>query len=53
MGSDGLIFRFLADVNDKYRTPLKATAISGVFAGVMAALFNIEGDLLNNYSLSF
>ena len=33
MGSDGIIFRFLAKVHPKYQTPLIATAVSGVFAG--------------------
>lgn len=73
MATDGLIFRFLADVNPRFKTPLKATTISGmlirhcsndlidlreinlnqanhlssssqtgIFAGLMAALFNIE-----------
>lgn len=45
MASDGLIFRALADVNPRFKTPLKATTISGIFAGLMAALFNIEGKL--------
>lgn len=44
MASDGLVFRFLADVNPRFKTPLKATVISGIFAGFMAALFNIEGE---------
>ncbi|XP_035208400.1 cationic amino acid transporter 3-like [Stegodyphus dumicola] len=42
MGSDGIIFRFLAKVHPRYQTPLIATAISGVFAGVMAMMFNVQ-----------
>lgn len=34
MASDGIIFRFLARVHPKYQTPLIATAVSGVFAGL-------------------
>ena len=46
MADDGLIFRFFADVNPRFKTPLKATTLSGIFAGIMAALFNIEGNLV-------
>lgn len=42
MGSDGIIFRFLAKVHPKYQTPLIATAVSGVFAGFMAMMFNVH-----------
>ena len=33
MASDGLIFRFLAYVNDRFKTPLTATVTAGVMAG--------------------
>lgn len=39
MGSDGIIFRFLAIVHPKYQTPLIATAVSGVFAGLLHIYF--------------
>ncbi|XP_054720493.1 cationic amino acid transporter 2-like [Uloborus diversus] len=42
MGSDGIIFRFLAKVHPRYQTPLIATAVSGVFAGFMAMMFNVH-----------
>ncbi|CAL1278836.1 unnamed protein product [Larinioides sclopetarius] len=42
MGSDGIIFRFLAKVHPRYQTPLIATAVSGVFAGAMAMMFNVH-----------
>ncbi|XP_050041888.1 high affinity cationic amino acid transporter 1-like isoform X3 [Dermacentor andersoni] len=50
MGSDGLIFRFLAIVHPRLKTPLIATAVSGVFAGVMAMIFNVE-ELANMMSI--
>uniref|UniRef100_L7M4P8 Putative slimfast n=1 Tax=Rhipicephalus pulchellus TaxID=72859 RepID=L7M4P8_RHIPC len=50
MGSDGLIFRFLAIVHPRHKTPLIATALSGVFAGVMAMMFNVE-ELANMMSI--
>ena len=33
ISSDGLLFKFLAVVNERYKTPLIATIISGIFAG--------------------
>ena len=33
MASDGLVFRFLAQISKKFQTPTIATAISGIFAG--------------------
>ncbi|GFY48233.1 cationic amino acid transporter 2 [Trichonephila inaurata madagascariensis] len=42
MGSDGIIFRFLAKVHPRFQTPLIATAVSGVFAGAMAMMFNVH-----------
>ncbi|XP_064460418.1 high affinity cationic amino acid transporter 1-like isoform X2 [Ornithodoros turicata] len=50
MGSDGLIFRFLAKVHPQLRTPLIATAVSGLFAGAMAMMFNVE-ELANMMSI--
>ncbi|XP_065305182.1 high affinity cationic amino acid transporter 1-like isoform X2 [Dermacentor albipictus] len=50
MGSDGLIFRFLAIVHPRFKTPLIATAVSGVFAGVMAMIFNVQ-ELANMMSI--
>lgn len=42
MASDGLIFKFFAKVNDKTKTPLISTVICGMFAGFLAAVFNLE-----------
>ncbi|XP_060564998.1 cationic amino acid transporter 2-like [Ruditapes philippinarum] len=42
IASDGLIFKFLARVNARYKTPLIATFVSGLFAGLMAMLFDLK-----------
>ncbi|KAL3862749.1 hypothetical protein ACJMK2_008699 [Sinanodonta woodiana] len=42
IASDGLIFRFLSKVNERLKTPLIATVFSGIFAGVMAMLFDLK-----------
>jgi len=42
MAEDGLIFRWLSDVNPTLQTPLKATVVAGVLAGLMAALFELK-----------
>lgn len=41
MANDGLLFRSLANVNVNTKTPLLATFISGVFAAIMAAIFDV------------
>ncbi|XP_045772820.1 cationic amino acid transporter 3 [Maniola jurtina] len=42
MGSDGVLFRSLAAINIKTKTPLLATVISGLLSAVMAAIFNLN-----------
>ncbi|XP_042892590.1 uncharacterized protein LOC122266776 isoform X2 [Penaeus japonicus] len=42
MADDGLLFRFLSKVNKKFKTPTIATILSGLFAGVMAMIFNLD-----------
>ncbi len=42
MASDRLIFKFLANVHHKFKTPVIATILSGILAAVMAALFNVS-----------
>lgn len=41
MANDGLILRSLAKVNPYTKTPLLATIVSGIFAAVMAAMFDV------------
>ncbi|XP_077290733.1 cationic amino acid transporter 2-like [Arctopsyche grandis] len=50
MGSDGVLFRQLADVNPKTKTPVLAICITGIFSGTVAALFNLE-QLIDMVSL--
>jgi len=49
MALDGLLFKFLSNVNKKTKTPLYATFISGIFAGIMAVLFDLKSlvDLMS------
>ena len=35
ISSDGLIFRVLSKINSRFRTPLLATILSGIFAGLL------------------
>ncbi|CAJ0956222.1 unnamed protein product [Ranitomeya imitator] len=42
MAEDGLLFRFLASVNKKTKTPLIATIVSGIVSAIMAFLFDLE-----------
>lgn len=34
MAHDGLIFRFLANINQRFKTPVIATFLSGLLAGM-------------------
>ena len=43
MSSDGLMFRWLADIHPKFQTPLRATILSGLFTGFMAMFFDLKG----------
>jgi amino acid transporter len=42
MASDGLIYRFLGRVHPTFKTPVIATIISGFFAGILAAIFDVK-----------
>ncbi|XP_076333201.1 cationic amino acid transporter 3-like [Tachypleus tridentatus] len=42
MASDGLIFRQLANIHQHFKTPVLGTVISGVFAGMMAMMFDVN-----------
>ncbi|XP_066589837.1 cationic amino acid transporter 3 [Prorops nasuta] len=42
MGSDGLIFKFLAKVHPKTMTPIIGTILSGLLTGFMTLIFNLQ-----------
>lgn len=42
MGTDGVLFKPLAAINYKTKTPLLATALSGLLSAIMASLFNLN-----------
>ncbi|XP_053685632.1 cationic amino acid transporter 2-like [Sabethes cyaneus] len=42
MSSDGIMFKGLRQVNPKTKTPILATIISGLVAGTMALLFDLQ-----------
>ncbi|XP_076044114.1 uncharacterized protein LOC143027072 isoform X2 [Oratosquilla oratoria] len=42
MADDGLLFRCLSKINKRFKTPMIATYITGLFAGVMALIFDLD-----------
>lgn len=42
MASDGLIFRFFAVVNKRFKTPARATLSAGFLAAVLALVFDLQ-----------
>ena len=42
MSSDGLIFRWLSGIDQRFQTPLRATILSGLFTGLMATFFDLK-----------
>ena len=38
----GLLFKFLANINPRFKTPVAATIVSGLFSALMATFFDVE-----------
>lgn len=50
IAKDGLIYRFLAKVSERFKTPFIATLLSGLMAAAMAAVFDLD-QLVNMMSI--
>ncbi|XP_022126817.2 cationic amino acid transporter 2 isoform X1 [Pieris rapae] len=42
MSADGLLFRFMGGVSEKFHTPIVGTVVAGLFTGTLAMLFELE-----------
>ncbi|XP_049872987.1 cationic amino acid transporter 2 isoform X2 [Pectinophora gossypiella] len=42
MASDGLLFKFMGRVSEKYQTPMIGTMVAGLFTGTLAMIFRLE-----------
>ncbi|XP_030372056.1 cationic amino acid transporter 2 isoform X2 [Scaptodrosophila lebanonensis] len=50
MANDGLLFKFMGEISNKYRTPFKGTLLTGLLTGILAAIFNLS-QLVNMMSI--
>ncbi|XKL65754.1 hypothetical protein PGB90_009174 [Kerria lacca] len=50
MATDGVLFKFLANVSDKTKTPVVATMLSGILSAIVAGIFNL-GQLIDMMSI--
>ncbi|RDD46240.1 High affinity cationic amino acid transporter 1 [Trichoplax sp. H2] len=50
MSRDGLLFKILGRVHDRFKTPLYATVVSGIFCSIVALIFDIAA-LVNMMSI--
>ncbi|XP_023227602.1 cationic amino acid transporter 2-like [Centruroides sculpturatus] len=42
LANDGLIFKFISRINQRFKTPIIATIISGILTALLAMLFNVD-----------
>lgn len=42
MANDGLLFRFLGKINERFHSPVIGTLLAGFLTGIMALLFNLS-----------
>lgn len=42
MSSDGLLYRFMGRVSERFQTPLVGTMVAGLFTGTLAMIFELE-----------
>lgn len=42
MASDGLLFRFMGRVSERFQTPVVGTMVAGLFTGTLAMIFELE-----------
>lgn len=50
MSNDGLLFKCLGEISNKYKTPFKGTILMGLLCGILAAIFNLS-QLVNMMSI--